>query len=128
MEAKEFRNLSTEELVQKEKGFKKDLFDLNYQRKLGQVEKPSNFRKIKRDIARIRRLFLLKRDRIVPRTREVARVASRVRKISRVRKTPRPRERVTKRIRPPSRIRERVRPRVRITPRIIKRVKIKYNY
>ncbi len=53
MKAKELRDLSTEELIQKEKGFKKDLFDLNNMKRLGQVEKPSRFKSIKRDIARI---------------------------------------------------------------------------
>ena len=53
MKAKEFKDLSTTELVQKEKGFKKELFDLNFQRKVGQIEKPSHFRSLKRDIARI---------------------------------------------------------------------------
>lgn len=53
MKAKALRELSSEDLVVKEKSFKKDLFDLNYQRKLGAVEKPSNFRLLKRDIARI---------------------------------------------------------------------------
>ena len=53
MKAKEFKNLSLEELIQKEKNFKKELFALNYQRKLGQVEKPSRFSELKKDIARI---------------------------------------------------------------------------
>lgn len=53
MKASEFKGLSSDELLVKEKAFKKELFDLNYQRKLGQVEKPSRFRAVKRDIARI---------------------------------------------------------------------------
>jgi large subunit ribosomal protein L29 len=53
MKAKELRDLSTEELTQKEKIFKKDLFELNNLKRLGQVEKPSRFRLIKRDIAKI---------------------------------------------------------------------------
>ena len=53
MKVKEFRSLSADELLQKEKTFKKELFDLNYQRRMGQVEKPGRFRNIKRDIARI---------------------------------------------------------------------------
>jgi large subunit ribosomal protein L29 len=48
-----FRELSSEDLLQKEKALKKDLFDLNYHRKMGNVEKPSRFMSIKRDIARI---------------------------------------------------------------------------
>jgi len=53
MKVKDIRQLSSEELVQKEKVLKKDLFDLNYQRKLGNVEKPAKFRLVKRDIARV---------------------------------------------------------------------------
>ena len=62
MKAKKLRELTTEELNQKEKSLKKDLFDLNYQRKLGNVEKPSRFRGIKRDIARV--LTILKEKEI----------------------------------------------------------------
>ncbi|MCD4781446.1 MAG: 50S ribosomal protein L29 [Candidatus Omnitrophica bacterium] len=53
MKSKELTELSTEELIQKEKVYKKDLFEMNYFRKMGAVERPARFRKIKRDIARI---------------------------------------------------------------------------
>ena len=53
MKLKELRGLSSQELVQKEKTLKKDLFSLNYQRKIGAVEKPSQFGLIKRQIAHI---------------------------------------------------------------------------
>jgi len=53
MKTKDLRALSSDELVTKEKTLKKDLFDLKYQRKIGRVEKPSQFKLIKRDIARI---------------------------------------------------------------------------
>lgn len=42
-----------DELNQKTRVFKKELFNLNYQRKMGNVEKPARFRMIKRDIARV---------------------------------------------------------------------------
>ena len=60
MKAKNFRELSSEELIQKEKTFKKELFDLNFQRKMGSVEKPNRFRILKRDVARI---FTILRER-----------------------------------------------------------------
>jgi len=60
MKANKFRELSSEELVDKEKAFKKELFDLNFQRRVGNVEKPSRFRVLKRDIARI---FTILRER-----------------------------------------------------------------
>jgi len=53
MKIQELRQLATEDLKQKEMALKKELYDLNYQRRLGQVEKPSRFRLIRRDIARI---------------------------------------------------------------------------
>ncbi len=53
MKVKQLRELSSEELVDKEKVFKKELFDLNFQRKMGNVEKPGRFRVLKRDIARV---------------------------------------------------------------------------
>lgn len=53
MKVQEIRQLSKEELIQREKSFKKELFDLKYQRKLGRVEKPARFKSLKKDIARI---------------------------------------------------------------------------
>jgi large subunit ribosomal protein L29 len=53
MKKENFRNLSKEELLQKEKTLKDELFKLNQQRYSGRVEKPHMFSKIKKDIARI---------------------------------------------------------------------------
>lgn len=53
MKTKELRELSSEDLILKEKSLKKELFDLRYQRKIGHVEKPSQFKLVKKDIARI---------------------------------------------------------------------------
>ena len=60
MKPNQLRELSSEELIQKEKAFKKELYDLNFQRKMGNVEKPDRFRMLKRDIARI---FTILRER-----------------------------------------------------------------
>jgi len=62
MKVKELKGLATEELIEKEKSFKKELFNLNYQRKMGSVEKPSKFKYFKRNIARI--LTVLKERKI----------------------------------------------------------------
>jgi len=67
MKIKEFKELTTEELVKKQQGFKKELFDLNYQRKIGQVEKPSRFGMLRRDIARILTII---RERDLPAGRQ----------------------------------------------------------
>ena len=53
MKAKELRAFGPEDLAAKEKSLKKELSELKYQRKIGRVEKPSRFKSVKRDIARI---------------------------------------------------------------------------
>jgi large subunit ribosomal protein L29 len=53
----ELRNLSKEELLQKEKNLKEELFKLNMQRYGGRVEKPHLFSLLKRDIARIQTIL-----------------------------------------------------------------------
>ena len=55
---KKLNDLSSNELEQKEKALKKDLFALNFQRKIGAVEKPARFKQIRREIAQV--LTLLK--------------------------------------------------------------------
>jgi large subunit ribosomal protein L29 len=57
MKIQELRNLSREELLQKEKALKEELFKLNLQRYGGRVEKPHMFSLIKKDIARIETLL-----------------------------------------------------------------------
>ena len=53
MKIKELKSLSSEELIQKEKKFKEQIFELNFQRQSGRVEKPAMFRALKRNIARV---------------------------------------------------------------------------
>jgi len=53
MKTKELRNLTREELLQKEKSLKEELFKLNMQRYGGRVDKPHMFSLLKRDVARI---------------------------------------------------------------------------
>ena len=57
MKIRELRGLSPEDLLQKEKALKKELFELNFKRKYAQVEKPDRFRIIRRDIAKIKTLL-----------------------------------------------------------------------
>jgi large subunit ribosomal protein L29 len=59
MKTKELRNLSKEELLQKEKALKEELFKLNMQRYGGRVDKPHMFSLLKRDIARIKTILNL---------------------------------------------------------------------
>lgn len=53
MKAKELRSLSDQELIQKEKELRQELYKLNQARFSGRVEKPHLFSQIKKDIARI---------------------------------------------------------------------------
>jgi large subunit ribosomal protein L29 len=53
MKIKDIRGMSSDDLKNKEKSLKKELFDLKFQRKVGRVEKPARFRVIRRDIAKI---------------------------------------------------------------------------
>lgn len=47
------RNLTKDELLQRERALKEELFKLNMQRYAGRVDKPHMFSLLKRDIARI---------------------------------------------------------------------------
>ena len=53
MKTKQLRELTSDELNQKAKNFKKDLFELNYQRRVGNLEKPARFQLLRKDIAKI---------------------------------------------------------------------------
>ncbi|MBF0618858.1 MAG: 50S ribosomal protein L29 [Candidatus Omnitrophica bacterium] len=53
MKLKEMKNMDSSELALREKFLKKELFDLRLQSRLGQVEKPSRFQNMKKEIARV---------------------------------------------------------------------------
>jgi large subunit ribosomal protein L29 len=53
MKIKELRSLSVEDLIQKEKQLKEQIFELNFQRQMGRVEKPAMFRSLRRTIAQV---------------------------------------------------------------------------
>ncbi|MCU0652024.1 MAG: 50S ribosomal protein L29 [Candidatus Omnitrophica bacterium] len=57
MKIKDLRGLSKDELIQKEKVLREDLFKMNSQRYSGRVDKPHMFSLIKRDIARVKTLL-----------------------------------------------------------------------
>jgi large subunit ribosomal protein L29 len=50
---KNFKELTSEELSQKEKELRKELFNLRFQAVSGHVENPGRIKMIKRDIARV---------------------------------------------------------------------------
>ena len=53
MKAKELRKLTNEDLQEKLKELKEKLLKLRFQNEIGGLEKPSEIRQTKRDIARI---------------------------------------------------------------------------
>jgi len=53
MKLKDLQTLGDDELILKQKEFKKNLFELNYQKRIGQLEKPSQFKNLRRCIAQI---------------------------------------------------------------------------
>jgi large subunit ribosomal protein L29 len=53
MKVQEMRNLSNDELKASLDDTKKKVYDLNFQRKYGRVEKPHQYRIWKKDIARV---------------------------------------------------------------------------
>ncbi|MFC1514541.1 50S ribosomal protein L29 [Candidatus Omnitrophota bacterium] len=62
MKIKELRNFSEEELLERAESLKKEIFDLNFQRKYGKIEKPHFFRLHKKEIARIMTVLKEKED------------------------------------------------------------------
>jgi large subunit ribosomal protein L29 len=54
MKARELREMSIDELRQKEKDLKEELFNLRFQRATGQLENLMRVGQVKRDIARVK--------------------------------------------------------------------------
>ncbi|MFH1338817.1 MAG: 50S ribosomal protein L29 [Candidatus Omnitrophota bacterium] len=54
---KDLRNLTDEELKGKENSLFQELFKLNQQRYSGRVEKPHLFKRVRKDIARIKTIL-----------------------------------------------------------------------
>jgi large subunit ribosomal protein L29 len=62
---RDLRNLSEGELKTKEALLVQELFKLNQQRYSGRVEKPHQFRQIRKDIARIKTILNEQSDKII---------------------------------------------------------------
>jgi large subunit ribosomal protein L29 len=54
MKARELREMSIDELRQKERDLKEELFNLRFQRATGQLENLMRMGQVKRDIARVK--------------------------------------------------------------------------
>lgn len=63
LEVKELRNMTVEELVEKEKQLAQELFTLRFQFGTGRLENPMRIRKTKRDIARVKTILRQEVDR-----------------------------------------------------------------
>jgi large subunit ribosomal protein L29 len=57
MKPVELRNFSVEELKEKEKDFRVEIFNLKIQSATGKIEKPSRLRTLRRDVARIKTII-----------------------------------------------------------------------
>jgi large subunit ribosomal protein L29 len=53
MRASEMKDLTVEELRQKEQDFKKELFNLRFQTVTGEIQNPKRIKAVRKDIARI---------------------------------------------------------------------------
>lgn len=54
MKAKDLVELSTEELLEKEKEFRQDLFNLRFQLATGQLENTAQIKTVRKNIARVK--------------------------------------------------------------------------
>jgi large subunit ribosomal protein L29 len=54
IDVKDLRGLTREELAQKERDLKKELFHLRVQNATGRVESPARFKTVRRDMARVK--------------------------------------------------------------------------
>jgi large subunit ribosomal protein L29 len=61
VKARELRELSIDELHQKEKDLKEELFNLRFQRATGQLENLMRLSHVKRDIAKVKTILREKR-------------------------------------------------------------------
>ena len=62
--AKELRDLSNEELVNKAADLKKEMFNLRVQQAMGQIENPMRLRTLRRDIAKTNTVLKEKHGRV----------------------------------------------------------------
>tara|TARA_B100000315_G_C14580619_1_gene590279 strand:+ start:2864 stop:3079 length:216 start_codon:yes stop_codon:yes gene_type:complete len=60
MDAKTLQNLEPLELEDREKELKKELFNLRFQHVTGRLENPARFRSARRELARVRTIYLEK--------------------------------------------------------------------
>lgn len=57
MKASEMRKLTVDEMEQKIEGLGQEIFNLRFQKELGQLENPNKIKQLKKDIARYKTLI-----------------------------------------------------------------------
>ena len=57
MKAKDIRALTTDQMLEKEKQYKEELFNLRFQQATGQVENTARLRQVRKNIARIKTIL-----------------------------------------------------------------------
>jgi large subunit ribosomal protein L29 len=57
MKASEIRDMNIDEMEQKLSDLREELFNLNFQHEIGQLENPQRMKETKRDIARIKTII-----------------------------------------------------------------------
>ena len=68
MKARELRELSTEELQQKDRELVEELFNLRFQLATGQIEKVGRISMVRRDIARVKTIQRERQLQAAPRS------------------------------------------------------------
>ena len=57
MKITEIRSLGKDELIQKERDLRKELFNLRFRHKMGELENPMKIREERKDIARVKTIM-----------------------------------------------------------------------
>ncbi|MBN2467595.1 MAG: 50S ribosomal protein L29 [Deltaproteobacteria bacterium] len=57
MKASEIREMSRDELMQKEKALVEELFNFKFQHAMGQLDNTMRIRQVKRELARVKTIF-----------------------------------------------------------------------
>ncbi|QNQ81822.1 50S ribosomal protein L29 [Lactobacillus sp. PV037] len=57
MKAKDIRALTTEQMLEKEKQYKEELFNLRFQQATGQLENTARLKQVRKNIARIKTIL-----------------------------------------------------------------------
>ena len=68
MKASEIREMNVDEMEQKLSDLKEELFNLNFQHEIGQLENPQRMKETRRDIARIK--TIIREVEVINRTAE----------------------------------------------------------